>query len=416
MAGEFVNAAGNAVTDRTCSTCVDGFSTTTNAASCSPYDTCVAGEFVSDAGNSTTDRNRSSCVNSYSTTTNAASCSPYDTCVAGEFVSGAGNATTDRNRSSCVNSYSTTTNASMCIPWRVCHLGQVSAGTDASDRECNSEPVQAGAAAGHSYVLFDDGNAKCWGIGGRLGNNSTDSSLTRVHVAGFDNAVFISTGGGHTCVILETGTVDCWGLGNKGQLGVGVTANRVYSVAVDFLSDIVSASAEAQHTCAANDSGVTYCWGDESNGKVGSGDVTGTQSQPLIVQGISDVREISAGRDHTCALLNTGTVQCWGDNLFWAARRWHKLRPPCSDDSHRSHQRRIGPRLGNQYLRHAQQWPFHLLGFIGSSQVGDGTVVSRTVPTTVPGLSGVDWGGIGERFACALLNTGRVECWGSNGD
>lgn len=41
--GTYVSAEGNATTDRSCTTCVGGYSNTTNAAACTAYSTCMEG-------------------------------------------------------------------------------------------------------------------------------------------------------------------------------------------------------------------------------------------------------------------------------------------------------------------------------------------------------------------------------------
>ena len=36
---------------------------------------------------------------------------------------------------------------------------------------------------------------------------------------------------------------------------------------------------------------------------------------PVPVSGITNATAVSAGSDSTCALLTSGQVDCWGDNL-----------------------------------------------------------------------------------------------------
>ena len=50
-----------------------------------------------------------------------------------------------------------------------------------------------------------------------------------------------------------------------------------------------------------------------------------------------------------------------------------------------------------------------------TGQLGDGTLINRTSPVDVQGLSsGVAAVGVGDTFSCALLTNGQVKCWGSN--
>ena len=48
-------------------------------------------------------------------------------------------------------------------------------------------------------------------------------------------------------------------------------------------------------------------------------------------------------------------------------------------------------------------------------QVGDGTDVDRSLPVELSGIKGqVISLSLGMEHACALLNNGNIQCWGSN--
>jgi alpha-tubulin suppressor-like RCC1 family protein len=84
----------------------------------------------------------------------------------------------------------------------------------------------------------------------------------------------IDAGFAHTCALLEDRTVRCWGSNLSGQLGDGTTDARLNPVSV-----LASGTAGAS---------------------------------PVVLGGVT---QIAAGDSHTCALLEDGTVRCWGRNV-----------------------------------------------------------------------------------------------------
>jgi len=169
-------------------------------------------------------------------------------------------------------------------------------------------------------ALLSTGAVKCWGTNrdGQLGDSTTTERLIPTGVSGLNSGVTaISPGGDYTCALLSTGGVKCWGFNFNGQLGDGTTNTSLTPVDVSGLSSGVTAiSAGLGQTCALLSTGGVKCWGNGGNGQLGDG--SGTRSlTPVDVSGLSSgVTAIEAGANHTCALLNTGTVKCWGYNAF----------------------------------------------------------------------------------------------------
>jgi alpha-tubulin suppressor-like RCC1 family protein len=74
------------------------------------------------------------------------------------------------------------------------------------------------------------------------------------------------------------------------------------------------------HTCALLEEGQVRCWGGNDNGQLGRGDSATRKSPGAPAESVVDLgtgeraRSIAAGTRHTCALLEDGSVKCWGLN------------------------------------------------------------------------------------------------------
>ena len=142
----------------------------------------------------------------------------------------------------------------------------------------------------------------------------------------------IATGGAHTCELVADGTVRCWGDNSSGQLGDGTTTDRPHRVTVrlsngDPLTGVTAITVGGAHTCALLDGGTVRCWGNNFSGQLGNGTSGGGagSTHPVTVletgtAGSADeaplagVTAVSAGISHTCAIVAGGAVRCWGQN------------------------------------------------------------------------------------------------------
>ncbi len=124
----------------------------------------------------------------------------------------------------------------------------------------------------HSCVGRADGTGMCWGFNGayRLGDGTTNDSLTPVGVLGLTGASAIFAGQRHSCA-LTGNTVRCWGNNNMGQMGDGTTINRSTASLVPSLVDAVGFAAGTNHNLAIRAGGVVANWGLGSSGQLGTG-------------------------------------------------------------------------------------------------------------------------------------------------
>ena len=187
------------------------------------------------------------------------------------------------------------------------------------------QSVSAGAS--HACGITAQHVAYCWGRNaeGELGNSAVTStcsdagtpcSTKPVRVEGGLAFTVISAGNDFTCGVTTVGTAYCWGAGAQGQLGTGsqASADRPERVRIEGVA-FQTISAGFSHACAVSTSGAAYCWGSNAGGRLGTGaSLTGGHATPTPVAGQLAFRTISAGYYHTCGVIRSGAIYCWGRN------------------------------------------------------------------------------------------------------
>ena len=273
--------------------------------------------------------------------------------------------------------------------------------------ELGTDRTATAVAAGdaHTCALLDNSLVKCWGHNnnGQLGlGDSADrgdasgemgNTLPYVDVGTGRTVIAVAAAYTHTCAVLDNGSVKCWGDNGKGQLGLGDNTNRgdsggqtgdaLPSVDVGTGRTVTAVATGSEHTCALLDNALLKCWGNNDLGQLGLGDNTdrgdsGGQmgdSLPFIDLGTGrTVTSVASGLKHNCAVLDDGSIKCWGDN--------------------NSGQLGIGDRT-------------EVGGSVGD--MGD----NLSITDMGSGLTGVQITA-GMEHSCAKLNNGRSKCWGAN--
>jgi len=183
-------------------------------------------------------------------------------------------------------------------------------------------PAIMAAGTRHSCVVDSAHTVWCWGANdlGQLGNGTRANSARPVQVPGLQNVLAITAGGDHSCALQDGGGVLCWGAGELGQLGQGRFGDSLVPVSVQGLTaGVVSVAAGRTHTCAVTDDSKVLCWGSNASGQlsrpVTGADAVASSRLPLLIPGLGgNAVGLGAGRDHTCVVRAQGAPRCWGAN------------------------------------------------------------------------------------------------------
>lgn len=126
----------------------------------------------------------------------------------------------------------------------------------------------------------------------------------------------LGVGKEHACSALTDGTIWCWGSNSHGQLGVPLEhVESATPVRVPDIATATAVTAGVDHTCALLESGKVVCFGSNERGQLGVPLAeTGTSTPlPVEVQGLSGpAMKVSAGTDHTCVVLRDLSGSCFG--------------------------------------------------------------------------------------------------------
>jgi alpha-tubulin suppressor-like RCC1 family protein len=240
----------------------------------------------------------------------------------------------------------------------------------------SATPALIAGGTSHTCAVDLAGDVWCWGANnvGQLGNGGVAASARPVQVPGVRGVVALTAGGDHTCVLQQDGTVLCWGAGQLGQLGHGRLTDSLVPAAVQRLpGPAIAVAAGRTHTCALIDDGSVRCWGSNASGQLGrpatGADGIANTFIPLLVPGVPVGNvALGAGWDHTCAARAVGAPRCWGANA--------------------------------------------------QGQAGNGTTDAVSTAGLVQGVLGsasvLALAG-GATHTCALTDDGDLFCWGSNG-
>ena len=184
-------------------------------------------------------------------------------------------------------------------------------------------------AQGLNFTIVLKADGTVWATGandvGQCGTGSTDqmmAELTQVKLNAttpLTNVVKIASGSSHTIALTKDGKVYAWGLNSSGQLGNNTTTNSKYAIemlnqyGIEGVADIIDIAAGKQHSIVLSKNGEVYGAGYNGMGQLG--DYTFINRVLLVkLQEMQNVIQVSAGENHTMLLRGDGTVWTVGAN------------------------------------------------------------------------------------------------------
>ena len=189
----------------------------------------------------------------------------------------------------------------------------------------------------------------------------------------------LAVGAQHSCGILSAGSLSCWGDGANRRLGygntqdvadgIGPSLSQAGPVPIDGSPTAVAAGDE--HTCALLETGSVTCWG------AGAG---------TVPSGLA-ATAIAAGGSSTCAVLDSGEVDCWGQGV----------------DAHSISLPSAAVDVGVSDAQSCAVLDDGAVDCWGTSTVASAVALDDTAQQVA----------VGSAYACALLDGGDVSCWTS---
>ncbi len=309
--------------------------------------------------------------------------------------------------------------------------------------------AQISAGTIHTCAVTTDGVAYCWGNGsnGMLGNNSTNSSGSRVPKAvlkadGAESDLRfsqISAGLNHTCAIATDGLAYCWGFGR--DLGINATTGD-FTLPVEVAAPTggvalrFSQISAGKHTCGITITDAVFCWGNNSQGELGNNSTTNSGIPVALKTSTGGADSplrfsyISVGGFFTCGINTSGVALCWGQGtngkLGQNAASTSSFTPVVVKTS-------TGAESDLRFLQ-ISAGEEHVCGLTTnarvfcwgqgtSGQLGNDSSTNVTTPVSIKQLGGADSIlrfasiGTGRTHTCGMTTDGQMFCWGngSNG-
>ncbi|RYF41050.1 MAG: hypothetical protein EOO38_21145, partial [Cytophagaceae bacterium] len=180
----------------------------------------------------------------------------------------------------------------------------------------------------------------------------------------------------------------------------------------------------AEHSCALLNDGSIKCWGINSQGQLGYGDTTNRSlppSNPINLGSGRTAKRLSVGPRANCAILDNDTAKCWGQNewgYLGLGDTINRTSPDTNPINFGTGRVPVDIKIGYVHAcavyanGEMSCWGINDYGILG---LGPTSVNPLTPPAAALAIGGMaKQVTLGERNTCVLLTDGNVKCWGRN--
>ena len=299
------------------------------------------------------------------------------------------------------------------------------------------------AGGNYSFAVTTLGRVFAWGWNGngQLGDGTTmnKSSPTLISFNGLEvgeSIEKVNAGENHSLAVTTLGRVFAWGLNNYGQLGDGSTSQRNLPTLVRFSGlkigeKIMNLSTGDSHSIAVTTDGSVFTWGWNGGGQLGDGTTTNRFNPQKVIfsglQGDELIVDVTAGWANSHAITSNGRLFAWGwngDGQLGDGTTNPKYNPILISFSGLQNGetiKSINTNFNGATIALTSNGRIYTWGFNGNGQLGYGSRVSSSTPTSItfPNLQNnerIKTFDLGSYHMIAITTSGRLYSSGFNGD
>ena len=280
---------------------------------------------------------------------------------------------------------------------------------DASDDDTGNTKNGSGGASSSGSGTSGGGTSSGGGShpGGSSGAQTPDAEK------GTPQHVF--TGEFNGCILSDTGVLACWGSNQSGQLAQGGPQSGASSnvpLRVRGAAGSIGAVSVGRSALCLVADGSIACAGSNQFGELGDG--SAGRSELGVLASLTDVRDVAAGANTTCAVTNDGAVSCWGANGGLQAGKDDPQKNVSTPNPVAGTLTVERVAVGDAYACAAATDAIECWGNNTSNRLGQAGATQTRVPVAVQAVNGTITSlSLGSSHACAIVD-GGARCWGSN--